>query len=287
MEGVLSKAMGEDLYTWKSKLSTTKTVSAVFHLNNKEAIRVDIMRVLRQTSIFHSLRIPRWTKIVKISKISEKNENKFLKEYETKSACFFLTQFTHTLHTSHLQATHTLSTFCGIHREHISHYFQNHGNSRADPFNSRVGYCAPAWCRSAHTRLIDPVINDALPILTGCLRPTPASNLPILAGIQPDERRRKEATLSLARLAMEPGHLLRSALICLAGTHDISNRDTHLCPPHNNSSIHLTTTEVRCSGRITDEMRGDWRTIRDRTFNPRHRHPPSRNGPAKNNLGQT
>jgi len=45
-----------------------------------------------------------------------------------------------------------------------------------------------------------------------CLRPTPADNLPILDGIQPAELRRSGATLSLARRAMEPGHLLHSAL---------------------------------------------------------------------------
>ena len=42
VEGALSKDMatlGEYLQTWKLKLSTTKTVSAVFHLNNKEAKR--------------------------------------------------------------------------------------------------------------------------------------------------------------------------------------------------------------------------------------------------------
>ena len=40
VEGVLSKDMtnvGEQLQTWKLKLSTTKTVSAAFHFNNKEA----------------------------------------------------------------------------------------------------------------------------------------------------------------------------------------------------------------------------------------------------------
>jgi len=42
VEGVLSKGMatvGEYLQTWKLKLSTTKAVSAVFHLNNIEAKR--------------------------------------------------------------------------------------------------------------------------------------------------------------------------------------------------------------------------------------------------------
>jgi len=46
----------------------------------------------------------------------------------------------------------------------------------------------------------------------GCLRPTPADYLPILAGIQPAEFRHSGATLSLGRRAMEPRHLLHSAL---------------------------------------------------------------------------
>jgi len=67
-------------------------------------------------------------------------------------------------------------------------------------------------CRSAHTGLIDPATNDALRTVTGCLRPPPADNLPILAGSQPAELRRSGATLSLGRRAIEPGHLLHSAL---------------------------------------------------------------------------
>ena len=33
--------------------------------------------------------------------------------------------------------------------------------------------CALVWCRSTHARLIDSILNDALRIVTGCLRPTP------------------------------------------------------------------------------------------------------------------
>jgi len=80
--------------------------------------------------------------------------------------------------------------------------------------HSTAEYCAPVWCRSAHTHLIDPTINDALRIVTGCLHPTPADSLPILAGIQPAELCRNGATLSLGRHAMEPGNLLHSALTC-------------------------------------------------------------------------
>ena len=55
--------------------------------------------------------------------------------------------------------------------------------------------------------------------MTGCLRPTPVTNLPILAGIQPAELRFRGTTLSLARCAMEPGHLLHSTLTCSPGGH--------------------------------------------------------------------
>jgi len=76
--------------------------------------------------------------------------------------------------------------------------------------HSTAEYCSPVWCRSAHTHLI----NDALRIVTGCLRPAPADNLPILAGIQPAELSHNGTKLSLRHCAMEPGHLLHSALTC-------------------------------------------------------------------------
>ena len=80
--------------------------------------------------------------------------------------------------------------------------------------HSTAKYCAPVWCRNSHTRLIDPTIKDALRIVTGCLRPTPADNFPILAGLQPAELRRIGTALPLARRGMEPGHLFHSGLAC-------------------------------------------------------------------------
>ena len=50
--------------------------------------------------------------------------------------------------------------------------------------------------------------------MTGCLCPTSADHLPIIAGIQSAELCRKGATLSLAHRAMEPRHLLHSVLTC-------------------------------------------------------------------------
>ena len=78
---------------------------------------------------------------------------------------------------------------------------------------STAKYCAPVWCRSAHTSLLDNVLNDALRIVTGCLRPTPTDHLPILSGIQPAELRRLGATHSLAhRKSLDPDHILYGLL---------------------------------------------------------------------------
>ena len=78
---------------------------------------------------------------------------------------------------------------------------------------STAEYCAPVWCRSAHTPLIDSVLNDTLRIVTGCLRPTPTDYLPVFPGIQPAELRRLGATLSLAyRGSLDPDHILHELL---------------------------------------------------------------------------
>ena len=74
-------------------------------------------------------------------------------------------------------------------------------------------YCAAVWCCSTHTCLIDSVLNDALVIVTGCLRPTPTDHLPILSGIPPAELCRLGATLSLAYLgSLDPDHILYGLL---------------------------------------------------------------------------
>ena len=51
-------------------------------------------------------------------------------------------------------------------------------------------------------------LNDTFRVVIGCLRPTPLNNLPISAGIQPAELRRRQAMLSLGCWPLIPGHLL-------------------------------------------------------------------------------
>ena len=75
-------------------------------------------------------------------------------------------------------------------------------------------YCTPVWCRSTHTCLIDSILNDALRIVTGCLRATPTEELPVFAFIQPAELRRLRATLSVAnRTIHDPDYALHGLLV--------------------------------------------------------------------------
>ena len=90
---------------------------------------------------------------------------------------------------------------------------------------SEAEYCAPVWCRSAHTCLIDSVVNDTLRIVTECLRPTPTDHLPVLSGIQPAELRRMRATLSLAyRGSLDPDHILHGFLSRFSDTRQVRLR---------------------------------------------------------------
>jgi len=97
--------------------------------------------------------------------------------------------------------------------------------------HSTAKYCVPVWCCSAHSRLFDPATNDTVRVVTECLRPTPADNLPILAGIQHAELHRKGDTFSLGRCAMEPGHLLHSALTFQPGANARRLKSGHLFLP--------------------------------------------------------
>ena len=65
-----------------------------------------------------------------------------------------------------------------------------------------------------HTLLIDSILNDALHIVTGCLRLTPTVDLPVVAGIQPAKLRRLGAALSLANRAIhDPDRVLHGQLV--------------------------------------------------------------------------
>ena len=114
---------------------------------------------------------------------------------------------------------------------------------------SAAEYCAPVWCRSAYTRLIDSVLNDALRMVTGCLRPTPTDHLPVLSGIQPAELCLMGATLSLVyRRFLDLDHMLHGLLSGSSDTRQVRLRSRHpFVPAARNLLDNLARLDIRAS----------------------------------------
>ena len=123
---------------------------------------------------------------------------------------------------------------------------------------STAEYCAPVWCRSAHTRLIDSVLNDALRIVTGCLLPTTMDHLPVPSGIQPAELRRMAATLSLAyRVYLDPDHILYGLLSLSSDTRQIRLRSRRPFVP---AARNLLDNLARLGIRASEWTNRKWKT---------------------------
>lgn len=74
---------------------------------------------------------------------------------------------------------------------------------------SAAEYASPVWCRSSHAKTVDPALNEACRLVTGCLKPTPVEKVYCLAGIAPPSVRR-EVAVNQERLKAESveGHPL-------------------------------------------------------------------------------
>ena len=123
------------------------------------------------------------------------------------------------------------------------------------PFNRE--YWAPASCRSAHTHFIDPTIYDALRTVIGCMR-YHRGHATYWALLQ----RSHTVSSSPSHGAWTSDPL--SAHLPIGWECRASQIETPICirrtTTHQSSR---TTTEVRCSGRITGGMRSSWTTLRD------------------------
>jgi len=137
MEGVLIKDMAtvcEYLQTWKLKLSTTKTVYAAFHLNNKEAKRELKVNFNNKTLPFCSK--PKYLRGTLDRSLTYRRHLESLRKKLT-SRLALLRRLAGsgwgagatTLQTATLALVH-----------------------------STAEYCAPVWCHSAHSRLFDSTI---------------------------------------------------------------------------------------------------------------------------------
>ena len=173
------------LQTWWLKLSHAKTVTAAFHLHNREAKRE--LKVKNNGKILPFCPVPTNLGVKLDRALTYRHHLEALRKK---------------LSTRVLLLRRLAGSGWGAGAKILR-------TAALSLIYITVKYCAPAWCRSAHTRLTDSVFDDALRIVTGCLRPTSTDNLPVLSGIQPAELRRQGATLSLAnRSSLDPGHIL-------------------------------------------------------------------------------
>ena len=171
------------------KLSHTKTVTAAFHLNNQEAKRE--LKVYNNSRLLPFCTTPTYLG-VKLDR-SLMFGHHLVALYKKLS-----------LHITLLRQLVGLGWGAGAKTLCIA---------TLSLVYSTAEYCAPVWCRSAHTRLIDSVLNDALGIVTGCLHPTLTDHLPVLSGIQPADLCQMGATLSLAHCgSLDPNRILYGLL---------------------------------------------------------------------------
>ena len=182
MEEGLNKNMAilvDYLRKWRLQLSIGKTVSAAYHPNNKEAKReldvfVDDKRlVCQQAPRYLGVRLDRMM-----------NFKQHLEEVAGKV-------------TPGVALIRRLAgTTWGASAKTLRI------STQALVFPA-AEYCAPVWSRSPHVKKGDVAINSSLRTISGCLKPTPVLQLPVLAGIAPAGLRRKAATLALARKAVK------------------------------------------------------------------------------------
>ena len=195
LEGQDMSTLSVYLQTWRLKLSHTKTVTAAFHLNNREAKRE--LKVYSNGRLLPYCPTPTYLG-VKLDRLLTFRHHLVALRKKISSRVTLLRQLVG-LGWGAGAKTLRIATLSLVY--------------------STAEYCTPVWCRSAHTRFIDSVLNDAFRIVTGCLRPTPTDHLPVLSGIQPAELRQMGATLSLASL--NPDHILYDLLSGSSDTHQL------------------------------------------------------------------
>ena len=225
LEGTLSQDIAilpAYFQIWRLKLSHTKTVTAAFHLNNQVA--------KRELKVY--------------------NNNGLLPFCPTPTYLGVKLDRSLTFH-RHLVALRKKLSSC---MKQLEGSGWNVGAktlcvAALSLVYSTAEYCAPVWCRSAYTRLIDSGLNDALHIVTICLRPAPTDHLSILSGIQPAELRRMGATLSLAhRGSLDSDHILYGLFSGSSDTRQVRLRSRHpFVPAARNLLDNLARLGIRAS----------------------------------------
>ena len=135
------------LQTWRLKLNHTKTVTAAFHLNNREAKRE--LKVYNNGILLPFCPTPSYLGVKLDRSLTFRHHLVALR----KKLSSRVTLLRPLVGSGWGAGAKTLRI------------------ATLSPVHSTAEYCAPVWYRSAHTRLIDSVLNDALRIVTDACVP--------------------------------------------------------------------------------------------------------------------
>ena len=94
---------------------------------------------------------------------------------------------------------------------------------------SAAEHASPAWCRSTHTRKLDVALNDTMRIITGCMRPTETTFLPVLAGITPPDIRREACVAKITATAKNNSDHLLHHKVTAVSRRPFSRHAARLC----------------------------------------------------------
>ena len=148
MEDTLSQNMttlSAYLQTWMLKLRNTKTATAAFHLNNREAKRE--LNVYNNGNLLPPCPVPMYVR-VKLDR---------------------LLTFRHHLEVLHKKLSTRVTLLMRLAGSGWGAGAKTLRISALFLVYSSAEYCTPVWCCSTHARLIDSIFNNALRIVTGCL----------------------------------------------------------------------------------------------------------------------
>ena len=154
---------------WYLKMNTTKTVSTVFHLDNKQANRT--LKIQVEEKILPHDKNPKYLGVTLDRALTYKKHLEDSSNKIGKRNCLIrkLARTTWGAKQTVLRTT-TLALSYSV-----------------------AEYCAPVWMRSAHTNLIDVKLRESMRTITGSLRSTPNQWLPVMSAIAPPHLRREEA----------------------------------------------------------------------------------------------
>ena len=173
-------------HQWRLKLNAQKTICSVFHLNNKEANRQ--LRVKLCGALLPFSPTPTYLGVKLDRSLTFRHH---LQNVAGKASA----------------RVSLLRRLCGL---DWGADFTTLRSSTLALVHAPAEYCASVWGQSCHTKRVDAQLNSALRTITGCLRPTPTHQLPVLAGIPPHHLRREAATrqaaLKAATAELHPLH---------------------------------------------------------------------------------